>query len=92
LCWSTPDFGYKKTRLCRRGIKNVYFKEAIPHKFEDSEFLIPSGYDDWLSTIYGDYMKAPPEDQRTMKLDGFVLVDVNRPYTDYKGKYYLIDK
>ena len=72
-----------------RAIKNVYFEEAIPHAFEDSVFLIPSGYDDWLSTVYGNYMEAPPEEKRTIKLDGFVKVDVNNPYTDYKGIYYF---
>lgn len=75
-----------------RSIKNTYFENAIPHKFEDSEFLIPSGYDDWLSTVYGNYMQEPPIEKRNIKLDGFALVDVNKPYTDYKGKYYLISK
>ncbi len=74
-----------------RAIKNKYFEEAIPHKFEDSEFLIPSGYDDWLTTVYGDYMEAPPENKRGIKMDEFIVVDVDKPYTYYKNKYYFVN-
>lgn len=36
----------------------------ILHKFEDTEFFIMSGYDDNLRSLYGDYMKLPPENKR----------------------------
>lgn len=33
-------------------------------KFEDTSFRCPDNYDLYLSSIYGDYMKLPPVDQR----------------------------
>lgn len=39
-------------------------KNFILHKFEDSDFYIMSGYDANLHSLYGDYMKLPPENQR----------------------------
>ena len=36
----------------------------VLHKFEDQEFYIMSGYEKNLKSLYGDYMKLPPENQR----------------------------
>ena len=42
--------------------KSVYEKDyAI---FEGKNFVIPKGYDEWLTKFYGDYMKLPPEEDR----------------------------
>ena len=40
------------------------FEDTIFHEFEDRNFRIPIGYDQWLRSIYGDYMKLPPKDQQ----------------------------
>lgn len=32
--------------------------------FEDTEFSVPAGYDEYLQAAYGDYMQLPPEDKR----------------------------
>ena len=40
------------------------FEPCIQVKFEKEEFSIPVGYDEILSSYYGDYMKLPPEDKR----------------------------
>lgn len=32
--------------------------------FEDTEFSVPAGYDEYLKAAYGDYMQLPPEDKR----------------------------
>jgi len=37
---------------------------TIDHCFEDTRFKIPSGYDVFLHTLYGDYHQMPPEDKR----------------------------
>ena len=33
-------------------------------KFEDIEVNVPSNYDNILTSLYGDYMKLPPEEDR----------------------------
>lgn len=37
--------------------------------FEDAEFYIMKGYDEFLRNVYGDYMQLPPEDKRVPKLE-----------------------
>lgn len=41
-----------------------WFSEAKKVKFESIEVNIPVGYDEYLTLIYGDYMKVPPEEER----------------------------
>lgn len=36
----------------------------VLHKFENKEFFIMSGWDANLKSLYGDYMKLPPENKR----------------------------
>lgn len=43
--------------------KKVYM-ESIDGKFEDNIFNIPKDYDCFLSTVYGDYMILPKEEDR----------------------------
>ena len=40
--------------------KASWFKSSIRVPFEDFEIPIPIGYDEYLRTCYGDYMKLPP--------------------------------
>lgn len=40
------------------------FDETAYYDFEDTKFKSVKDYDAFLSNIYGDYMKLPPEDQR----------------------------
>ena len=72
-------------------VKNRYFQEAIPHAFEDGVYMIPSGYHEWLTSDYGDsYMTPPPESERGVKLDNFVMVDTEHSYKTYKNQYYFV--
>ncbi len=43
------------------------FDHTVYFPFEDTEFPAPSGYDEYLTHLFGDYMQLPPEDQRTGK-------------------------
>ncbi|HOI25983.1 MAG TPA: LicD family protein [Paludibacteraceae bacterium] len=56
LAWGV----YGEKELCPRSIFNSYLK--IP--FENREYSIISGYDIYLSHLYGDYMQLPTEDKR----------------------------
>lgn len=40
------------------------FKKTIPARFEGREYLIPDGFEDYLKTVYGDYMTPPPVEKR----------------------------
>lgn len=51
---------YKKPRRCRREI----YEEYIDIMFEGYCVRILKKYDDYLKTIYGNYMQLPPVDQR----------------------------
>jgi len=45
-------------------LDRVCFHKYISLPFEDTEFLAPGDYKLYLQTIYGDYMKLPPKEQR----------------------------
>lgn len=40
------------------------FTEYVELPFEDKSFMAIAAYDTYLSSIYGDYMKLPPEEKR----------------------------
>lgn len=45
-------------------IKHEWISELTLHKFEDTEFYIPIGYDKLLTACYGDYMTPPPVEKQ----------------------------
>lgn len=47
--------------------KSKNYKETLWWDFEDTKMPVPAGYDEILTTIYGDYMTPPPEDKRVIK-------------------------
>lgn len=50
------------------GMKDIVDKdliaETIECSFESHKYNIPTGYDEYLNRLYGDYMQIPPEQQR----------------------------
>jgi lipopolysaccharide cholinephosphotransferase len=46
--------------------KREWFISPIEHKFENTTISIPRQHHEILSLEYGDYMKLPPEDKRTI--------------------------
>lgn len=61
---------------------NSCFKKSVLHKFENIEVPIPVGYDEILTTLYGEYMKYPPIEERGIKTKG-VIFDPYTPYKEY---------
>lgn len=55
--------------------------------FEDISVQIMGGSDEYCRMMYGDYMKLPPVDQQCVK-HNTLYIDLNTPYTSYKGEYY----
>ncbi len=40
------------------------FAETVKGQFEGRNYLLPRGFDDYLRTVYGDYMVLPPVEKR----------------------------
>lgn len=59
--------------------KELFHKTAVDSvdevEFEGRKFLIPSGYDELLTNMYGDYMKLPPAEQRVSNHDFVAWID-----------------
>jgi len=47
--------------------KQIYFTERCKYKFEDGEFYGTKYFDGYLKSIYGDYWKLPPVQERIGK-------------------------
>lgn len=81
------------TELCVRYnyMVNEYPKEifasAVYKEFEGEMLPVPVGCETYLQMAFGNYMELPPEEERVPSHDG-ICVDLEHPYTDYKGIYY----
>ena len=45
-------------------VNKSLLSQTIDHSFEDRKYKIPIGYDQYLTTLFGDYMTPPPIDKR----------------------------
>lgn len=61
------------------------FEETIKCKFEKEEFYIVKEYDEYLSTLYGDYMKLPPKEKQVPH-HNIVKLDLSNGYMKYESK------
>ena len=61
------------------------FASTVEIPFEDTVMRIPVGYDHYLTTEFGDYMKLPPEEKRITH--NTAIVDLNTPYKEYIKNY-----
>lgn len=81
------------TELCAgpRAIMFKYPKEifdkALFLDFEDTKMPVPRGYDQYLTIVFGEYMKLPPVEKRVAPHDA-VLLDLSHSYERYKNSYY----
>lgn len=71
-----------------RPLNREWFRKAIWKKFNNVEMPVMNGYDAYLKSVWGDYMKLPPEEDRVAK-HNTVFIDLDNSYKKYRGKYYL---
>lgn len=62
-CSVVPYYGNRE-----RVLKSNYINK-IEVQFESELFYAPEGYDEYLSNLYGDYMKLPPKEKRVTHHD-----------------------
>ncbi|MBO4898557.1 MAG: LicD family protein [Clostridia bacterium] len=71
-CSMTGRHTYQKESMS----KSIYGKPVL-YEFEDREFYGPEQIDAYLKKYYGDYMKLPPEEERTEYMDNIEYIDFN---------------
>lgn len=57
-------FFYSNTRLRNAIAPKSFYGKPKYVKFEDTELPVPENYHEYLTQMFGDYMKLPPENQR----------------------------
>lgn len=88
LCSNNHNINYYFESLSQYPVQKVIYDKAvigqgILHKFEDAEFYIPTDFDAYLKTIYGNYMELPPVEKRGAQHD------VVRLLLDYDDSEYF---
>ena len=75
---------------CRRLYPAEMFKNSVEMIFEGENFSVPAGYELFLKSFYGDYMKLPPVEERQAKLEHILKISTDEPYQKYKGILYCV--
>lgn len=67
------------TAFTRMSCDKSVFSSFIDVEFEGKKYKAPVGYDEWLRSFYGDYMKLPPEEKRIShhKFVAYTINDMN---------------
>lgn len=78
--------------VCRHLYPAEVFSESVMMQFEGEPFSAPVGYDTYLSSFYGDYMKMPPIEEQGVKLDHIVKISTDEPFEKYKGTLYCVKR
>ncbi len=60
-----------------------WIREKQDGTFEGGTYPISAHYDALLTTLYGDYRRIPPEEERSVK-EHSILVDLEHSYEDYE--------
>jgi lipopolysaccharide cholinephosphotransferase len=84
-------YNYDKCKLAADytdGLHGVMSKDIngiyAPYEFEGKTFQGIKRYDDYLTQMYGDYMKIP--DGEHQRQHNFHYLDLNKPYREYHGE------
>lgn len=86
----------KETVSSFKGLFRLYDRDifnTVDTVFEGHMVKIPAGYDYYMKCIYGDYMSLPKDISIDMssRYEVIKFIDLNEPYTKYRGIYYLVD-
>jgi len=67
------------TSFTRMSCDKSVFASFIEVEFEGKKYKAPIGYDEWLRSFYGDYMKLPPEEKRIShhRFVAYMINDMN---------------
>jgi len=65
-----------------------WFSSQVWVDFEGHKVPVMAGYHEYLTLIFGNYMERPPVEQQKPKHE-LEFVDMDRPYTFYKGVKYF---
>ena len=65
----------------REVFEKSFFGEPTNYQFEDMVVKGPAKYDEYLTQLYHDWTKLPPEEKRGVQHD-FVLLDLDKPYLE----------
>lgn len=82
---------YLGPKVASRKLPKKWFLTTKNIMFEGHEMPIPIGAENWMTMIFGDYMKYPNKEQRKPK-HKIVLIDTEKSYKNYKGIYYCVKK
>ena len=81
-------FNYNECELSGNPVGAYGMREIMPneiygtptiYKFEDIEVFGVEKYDEYLTSLYGDWRKLPPEDKRVSHHD-YILLDLEKSY------------
>lgn len=68
----------------REIMRKDIFGTPTLYDFEGYKFFGVEKYDEYLTNLYGDYMKLPPEEKRKSH-HNYKYLNLNLPYEQYKG-------
>lgn len=72
---------YKSWSLVKNEVyKKDWFSSGISVPFEDTTIIVPIGYSEYLSHLFGDYMTPPPESDRN-STHHFYFIDLDKKWT-----------
>ena len=61
------NVNYGGSYFFKEVIDKKYIQNLTEHKFENKKYYITKYYDEYLTYVYGDYMKLPPKEQQEAK-------------------------
>jgi len=82
----------KETITSFKGLFRLYDRkdfDTVDASFEGLSVKIPSGYDTYMNRIYGDYMAIPQNIDMSTRYGVIKYINLNEPYTKFRGTYYL---